>query len=112
MDKNGASVGVFAQHYPRVAAIITTRSEDKTNAMTAAWHTPVSYSPPLFAVAISPKRYTYRLITVSKEFAVNFMPASHAQRADAWKVKRTGYAVSMNEPCTPSTPPSTSPAAT
>ena len=76
-------VGVFAQHYPRVAAVITSRSEEKTDAMTAAWHTPVSYTPPLFAVAVSPKRFTYRLINASEEFAVNFMPSNHAEEVAA-----------------------------
>jgi len=77
--KSTEGVGVFAQHYPRVAAIITSRSQDKTNAMTVAWHMPVSFSPPLFAVAIAPKRFTYQLIGACKEFAVNFMPADRAE---------------------------------
>ena len=77
--KSIEGVGVFAQHYPRVAAVITSRNEDKSNAMAAAWHTPVSYQPPLFAVAVAPKRFSYRLISASKEFAVNFMPASKAE---------------------------------
>jgi len=84
MDKKSTEgVGVFAQHYPRVAVIITSRNQDKTNAMTAAWHMPVSFDPPLFAVAISPKRCTYRLIGASKEFAVNFMPATRAEEVVA-----------------------------
>ncbi len=84
MDKRSIEgVGVFAQHYPRVAAVITSRDEDKTNAMTVAWHMPLSYNPPLFAVAVASKRFTYRLITASKEFAVNFMPASHAEEVAA-----------------------------
>ena len=81
--KSTEDVGIFAQHYPRVAAVITARSYDKTNAMTAAWHMPVSYDPPLFAVAVSPNRFTYRLISASKEFAVNFMPAARAEEVAA-----------------------------
>jgi flavin reductase (DIM6/NTAB) family NADH-FMN oxidoreductase RutF len=84
MDKHTTDgVGVFAQHYPRIAAIVTARDRDKTNAMTVAWHTPVSYSPPLYAIAVSPKRFTYRLITASKEFAVNFMAAAQAEEVAA-----------------------------
>ncbi|MCL2150212.1 MAG: flavin reductase family protein [Dehalococcoidia bacterium] len=84
MDKRSTEgVGIFAQHYPRVAAIITSRDKDKTNAMTVAWHTPVSYDPPLFAIAIAPKRYSYQLISSSKEFAVNFMPAARAEEVAA-----------------------------
>jgi len=82
-NKDTTSVGIYAQHYPRTAAIITSRHGDKTNAMTAAWHTPVSFNPPLFAVALAPKRFSYKLIIASKEFAVNFMPASHAEAVAA-----------------------------
>lgn len=72
-------VGTFAQHYPRVAALITARAGSQANAMTAAWHMPVSYNPPLYAVAIAPKRFTYSLIATSHEFGVNFMPADQAE---------------------------------
>jgi flavin reductase (DIM6/NTAB) family NADH-FMN oxidoreductase RutF len=72
-------VGIFAQHYPRVAAIITARAGSKADAMTAAWHMPLSYNPPLYAVAIAPKRFTYSLIAGSHEFGVNFMPADQAE---------------------------------
>jgi flavin reductase (DIM6/NTAB) family NADH-FMN oxidoreductase RutF len=51
--------------------------------MTAAWHMPVSFKPPLFAVAVSQKRFTYRLINASKEFAINFMPAGSADEVAA-----------------------------
>jgi flavin reductase (DIM6/NTAB) family NADH-FMN oxidoreductase RutF len=80
MDKKSTEgVGIFAQHYPRVAAIITSQAEGKINAMTAAWHMPVSYNPPLYSVAIAPKRFSHRLISASKEFAVNFMPGQLAE---------------------------------
>jgi len=39
--------------------------------MAAAWIMPVSVNPPLVAVAISPKRYTHRLIKESQCFIVN-----------------------------------------
>ena len=72
-------IGAFYHHYPRVAAVLTARFGEKDNAMTAAWHTPLSFNPPLYAVSVSPKRFTYRLIAESKEFAVNFMPASEVE---------------------------------
>ena len=72
-------VGIFAQHYPRVAVVITAQAGSQANAMTAAWHMPVSYNPPLYAVAIAPKRFTYGLIAVSHEFGVNFMPDDQAE---------------------------------
>jgi flavin reductase (DIM6/NTAB) family NADH-FMN oxidoreductase RutF len=79
MDKTTSEgVGIFAQHYPRVTAILTSRAGEKTNAMTVAWHTPVSFSPPLYCLAVGPKRYSYKLISNIKEFAINFMPAEFA----------------------------------
>lgn len=84
MDKKSTEgVGIFAHHYPRVAAIITSRNKDKTNAMTVAWHMPVSYEPPLYAVCVAPKRFTYQQISASREFAVNFMPANRAEEVAA-----------------------------
>ena len=71
-------IGKFAKHYPNVAAIITARAGDKANAMAAAWHMPLSYDPPLYTVAISPKRSTYAMIAASQEFGVNFMPFDQA----------------------------------
>ena len=72
-------VGIFAQHYPRVAAIITARAGSQSNAMAAAWHMPLSYNPPLYTVAVATKRFTYGLIAASQEFGVNFLPADQAE---------------------------------
>jgi Conserved protein/domain typically associated with flavoprotein oxygenases, DIM6/NTAB family len=68
------NVGKFSQHYPKVAVIITASSQGKDNAMTAAWHSSISINPPLYGVSISPERFTYKLITESEEFGINFMP--------------------------------------
>jgi flavin reductase (DIM6/NTAB) family NADH-FMN oxidoreductase RutF len=67
-------IGAYYHHYPRVAAIVTARSQGKENAMAVAWHTPISFDPPLYGIALSTKRFTYKLIAESKEFGVNFMP--------------------------------------
>ena len=67
-------VGRFYHHFPRVATIITAQAKGKENAMAAAWHSSISSKPPLYGVAISPKRFTYQLIVDSKEFGINFLP--------------------------------------
>jgi len=69
----------FGYHYPQIAAVVTARANGRANAMTAAWQTPVSSRPPLYGVAISPKRFTYSLILKSGEFAVNFLPWEKAE---------------------------------
>jgi flavin reductase (DIM6/NTAB) family NADH-FMN oxidoreductase RutF len=72
-------IGKFYQHYPRTACVITARSAGVSNAMAVAWHTSISFSPPLFGVSISPKRFTYGLVAQSREFGVNFMPFARVE---------------------------------
>mgnify|MGYP001030818327 CR=1 FL=1 len=74
-------LGKFSQHYPKVAVIVTASAHGKDNAMTAAWHSSISLEPPLYGVSISPKRFTYQLITESKEFGINFIPLEKASLA-------------------------------
>ncbi len=72
-------IGAFSHHYPRVAAIVTAQAKGKENAMAVAWHMPISFSPPLYGISLSPKRFTYQLIVDSKEFGVNFLPFEQAE---------------------------------
>jgi len=67
-------IGEFYQHFPKVATIVTAQAKGKENAMAAAWHSSISYKPPIYGVAVSPKRFTYQLIVDSKEFGINFLP--------------------------------------
>jgi flavin reductase (DIM6/NTAB) family NADH-FMN oxidoreductase RutF len=69
-----AEIGKFYHHYPRIATILTVNSEGKKNAMAAAWHSAISYDPPLYGVAVATKRYTYQMIRGAGEFGINFMP--------------------------------------
>ncbi len=71
-------VGKFYQHYPSVAAVVSARVRAEANAMAAAWHSPLSFEPPLYGVAISPKRFTHELILEAGEFGVNFLPFDRA----------------------------------
>ena len=75
----GEDIGAFYQHYPRVAAIVTVNYAGRKNAMAVAWHSPISFKPPLYGIAISPKRYTYHMINGSKQFGINFMPRGEAE---------------------------------
>ena len=76
-------IGKFSQHYPNVAAIVTASARGRDNAMTAAWHSVISVKPPLYGIAITSKRFTYQLITESREFGVNFIPSEKAPLAAA-----------------------------
>jgi len=72
-------IGGYYHHYPRVAAIVTAQAGGKENAMALAWHAPISFSPPLYGIALSTKRFSYKLIAESKEFGVNFLPFEEAE---------------------------------
>jgi flavin reductase (DIM6/NTAB) family NADH-FMN oxidoreductase RutF len=76
-------IGKFSQHYPKVAAIVTASARGRDDAMTAAWHSSISIKPPLYGIAIAPNRFTYQLITESREFGINFVPLEKASLAAA-----------------------------
>jgi flavin reductase (DIM6/NTAB) family NADH-FMN oxidoreductase RutF len=73
------NVGSFYQHYPRIALVVTAASGGKENAMTVAWHMPMSKDPPLFAFVTGTSHFTYKLIKESGEFGINLMLDSHAE---------------------------------
>ena len=76
-------IGKFSQHYPKVATIVTASARGRETAMTAAWHSCISIKPPLYGIAIAPKRFTYQLITESQEFGINFVTLEKASLAAA-----------------------------
>jgi len=73
------NVGDFYQHYPKVAAILTASARERKNAMAVAWHSAISFKPPLYGVSIALKRFTYQLILESREFGINFVPFEAAE---------------------------------
>lgn len=63
----------FQYFYPYTVALIGAKSQQKTNFMSCAWHTALSFDPPLFGVLISKKRFTHHMIAEAGEFTVNFI---------------------------------------
>ncbi len=59
---------------PTGVYILTVRSGEKINGMTAAWASQVSFKPPMIAVAVAPARYTHGLIEESGYFCLNALP--------------------------------------
>ena len=76
-------IGKFGQHYPKVAVIVTASARGRDDAMTAAWHSSISFKPPIYGVAVTSKRFTYQLIAESREFGINFIPLEKASLAAA-----------------------------
>jgi len=58
--------------YPRQIVLVGCCSPDgKPNALTIAWFMPLSMSPPLVGISVSPKRYSHSLIEQTGDFTVN-----------------------------------------
>jgi len=53
--------------------VISTKSGDKVNALTATWVAQVSFSPPLVTIAIGKTRYSHNLIKEGGVFAINIL---------------------------------------
>jgi len=75
----------LVNHGPVV--LVTSREGGRSGIITVAWATPVSAEPAMVAIAISPKRYSHRLIKRSGEFVVN-VPGSRLLDA-VWKCGTT-----------------------
>jgi flavin reductase (DIM6/NTAB) family NADH-FMN oxidoreductase RutF len=67
---------------PRQIVLVTCREEvpvlgkkqTKDNIITVAWHTPLSFEPMLYGIAIGKERFSNEIISKSGCFAVNFIP--------------------------------------
>ncbi len=53
--------------------IISVRTKEKINGMTAAWVSQVSFNPPMLMVSIAPARHTHNLINESGFFTINVL---------------------------------------
>jgi len=76
--------------------VISVDKTGKPSGMVAGWNTKCASNPPLFAVALSKKGYTHKLIHESKEFviavpnkklekAVEFFGTTHGNKVDKFK---------------------------
>lgn len=58
---------------PRQVILVTCRYNNINNILPVAWHTPLSFSPMLYGIAIGKNRYSHKLIKNSKCFCINFI---------------------------------------
>lgn len=54
--------------------LLTAATSEARNLMSLAWHMPLSFEPPLLAIAVGQGRFTATLIAESGEFALNVPP--------------------------------------
>jgi flavin reductase (DIM6/NTAB) family NADH-FMN oxidoreductase RutF len=66
--------------------VVTTKSGDRVNGMTAAWVSQVSLKPLLIVASIAPPRYSHDLIKASGVFAINVLASGQIDLG-----KRFGY---------------------
>jgi len=69
MEDVTKATSVFAES----VAVVTVKSGDTLNAMTAAWTIPVSARPTLVVVHIAPQRYSHDLVMEAKEFGLSIL---------------------------------------
>jgi flavin reductase (DIM6/NTAB) family NADH-FMN oxidoreductase RutF len=67
------SLEKFQYFYPYTVALVGAKTAEHTNFMACAWHTALSFNPPLFGILVAKKRLTHRVITEAGEFSVNFL---------------------------------------
>ncbi|MEO0255274.1 MAG: flavin reductase family protein [candidate division WOR-3 bacterium] len=65
--------------YPVIPCIIIVKYNERINGMSVAWHSPLSFNPPLYGVLVSPKRFTYELLVKAKDFTLNFVDFENAK---------------------------------
>lgn len=67
---------------PRQTVLVTSRAKteifgkeiEKDNIITVDWHTPISFNPEIYGIAIGKTRFSHELIKKSRSFVINFMP--------------------------------------
>ncbi len=68
--------------YPnRIVLVTSADSSGKPNIVTLAWCCPLSADPPLVGISLTKKRYSYQLISETKEFVINIPPYELADAA-------------------------------
>jgi flavin reductase (DIM6/NTAB) family NADH-FMN oxidoreductase RutF len=80
----------FQYFYPYSVAVVGAQAHNQLNYMACAWHTALSFNPPLFGVLISKKRLTHKVISEAKEFTVNFISADRV-KLSAQMGRRSGH---------------------
>jgi flavin reductase (DIM6/NTAB) family NADH-FMN oxidoreductase RutF len=59
--------------FAECVGVVTAAYGGKENAMPATWCAPVSFSPTMVTIHISPARFTHELVKRSKEFGLNLL---------------------------------------
>lgn len=90
MKRVTTQVKKFQYFYPYTVAIVGAQAGRQINYMACAWHTALSFTPPLFGILISKKRFTHQLVSKAGEFTANFI-SYERMKLSAQMGRRSGY---------------------
>ncbi len=90
MKKITTQIKKFQYFYPYSVAIVGAQTDSQLNYMACAWHTALSFDPPLFGILISKKRLTHQVISKAREFTVNFISTDRV-KLSAQMGRRSGH---------------------
>lgn len=83
MKKQITEIETLYFNYPMNPCLITSLDRDgRPNVMPAAWNSPMSHTPPLYGVAISPKRHSHESVSQLGEFVVSFVSFDYVKDMD------------------------------
>ena len=72
----------FARRFPEAVVLVTTRSpEGKPNIITLGWWMRTSHKPPMVAISVAHKRFSYELLVRTGEFVLVIPPEEWADAA-------------------------------
>ncbi len=69
-------------NYPRHVCVVGSSWQDIVNFMPASWNSPISFSPPVIGVAISPERFTFGLVARSKIMSISYFHFNSWEKID------------------------------
>ncbi|MEG2158694.1 MAG: flavin reductase family protein [Clostridia bacterium] len=67
---------------PLPAVLVSVSDENKSNIITIAWTGIISSDPPRAYISVRPNRYSYKFLSVGKEFVINLVPRKMLAVAD------------------------------
>ncbi len=81
-DMASAVEEAFARRFPEAVVLATTRSpEGKPNIITLGWWMRTSHKPPMVAISVAHKRFSYGLLVRTGEFVLVIPPEEWAEAA-------------------------------
>lgn len=72
---------------PVPCVLVTSKYEDKINVLTIAWAGTICSNPPMVSISIKKERYSFPIISESKEFVINIPSIDQAFSVDYCGVK-------------------------